>query len=139
MSMTSNRPYLLRALHEWILDNGMTPYVVIDADMPNVNVPERYVEDGKIVLNLSKTAALNMKIENEVMRFTTSFSGVSCIVSAPVTAVLAIYSKENGRGMIFPDDEDELDDDEGGDDGGGDDEPPTPPKVKGKPKLTVVK
>ena len=73
MSMTSNRPYLLRALHEWILDNGMTPYVVIDADMPNVNVPERYVEDGKIVLNLSKTAALNMKIENEVMRFTTSF------------------------------------------------------------------
>jgi len=146
-SMTSNRPYLLRGFQEWILDNDLTPYVVINATMPNVHVPERYVEDGKIVLNLSESAALNLKIDNDYIRFTTSFSGVTFIVSAPVSAVIAIYARENGRGMIFPEDEEDIGDEglknhgAAEQDKGGDDEPPTPPQSGGggKPKLRVVK
>lgn len=127
--MTSNRPYLIRALYEWILDNEFTPYVLIDAEIPGVEIPKQYVEDGKIVLNISPHAVQELRITNQVIEFSASFSGQPMFIYAPIKAVLAIYAHENGRGMIFGQEEEE-----------GDDETLPPPRSKsGKPKLTIVK
>lgn len=104
--MTSSRPYLLRAIFDWLLDNGLTPYVMVDATQPNVAVPERFVEEGKIVLNIAPQAVGNLALGNETMEFDARFSGVSQHVYVPIDAVMAIYAFENGRGMVFGEDDD---------------------------------
>jgi len=105
MSMTSNRPYVLRALHEWILDNGMTPYILVNAQMPDVVVPAQYINDGKVVLNIAPGAVKNLHMGNNFVSFSARFSGVPFEVHVPQNAVLAIYARENGKGMIFPEEE----------------------------------
>ncbi|HEY5851000.1 MAG TPA: ClpXP protease specificity-enhancing factor [Lysobacter sp.] len=102
--MTSHRPYLLRALYEWIADNGMTPHLLVDAARPAVQVPVHAVKDGKIVLNIAERAVSHLEMGNDAIRFSARFGGVSYPVSVPVQAVLAIYARETGQGMALPDD-----------------------------------
>ncbi len=99
--MTSNHPYLIRALHEWIADNGLTPYLMVNATMEGVQVPTEFVEDGKIVLNISTTAVADLELGNEWILFNARFRGTPMQVVIPGAAVLAIYAKENGQGMLF--------------------------------------
>jgi stringent starvation protein B len=102
--MTSHRPYLLRALYEWIADNGMTPHLLVDATRSGVQVPLHAVKDGRIVLNVAERAVARLEMTNELIRFSARFGGVSHAVSVPVSAVLAIYARETGQGMALPDD-----------------------------------
>ncbi len=102
--MTSHRPYLLRALYEWIADNGMTPHLLVDATRQGVQVPVHAVKDGKIVLNIAERAVSRLEMGNDAIRFSARFGGVSYPVSVPVQAVLAIYARETGQGMALPDD-----------------------------------
>jgi stringent starvation protein B len=101
VTMTSNRPYLLRALYEWISDNGLTPYILVDATNPGVRVPPGAAKDGKVVLNIAARAVTQFEIDNERIRFLARFGGVSQSVDLPMTSVLAIYAQENGQGMMF--------------------------------------
>lgn len=105
MEMTSNRPYILRALHEWIVDNGLTPYVLVNATADNVSVPEQHVKDGKIVLNISPAAVRDLDLGNTSITCNTRFGGAPFHIVIPTGAILAIYAKENGKGMIFPEDD----------------------------------
>ena len=143
--MTSHRPYLLRALNEWIADNGMTPHLLVDATQAGVQVPANAVKEGKVVLNIAERAVVRLLIDNEAVSFTARFGGVSQAVYVPVSAVLAIYSRETGQGMALPDDVAHDPDA-----GGGDDDPPPapdtppdddapPPAGKRPPFLRVVK
>ena len=100
-AMTSNRPYLLRALYEWINDNGLTPYILVDATNPGVRVPPGAAKDGKVVLNIAARAVTQFEITNERIHFLARFGGVSQAVEIPMTGVLAIYAQENGQGMMF--------------------------------------
>jgi stringent starvation protein B len=102
--MTSNRPYLLRALYDWIIDNGMTPYILLDADYPGTRVPPDFIQDGKIVLNISPMAVKDLMISQDGLTCSARFSGKSIRLLCPVQAVTAIYARENGHGMIFPED-----------------------------------
>ena len=102
--MTSHRPYLLRALYEWIADNGMTPHLLVDATQPGVQVPVHAVKDGKVVLNIAERAVAQLELGIDAVRFTARFGGVSQSVKVPVAAVLAIYARETGQGMALPDD-----------------------------------
>ena len=131
--MTSNRPYLIRALYEWLLDNDLTPHLLVDADYENVEVPRQFVEEGRIVLNINPSAVMNLEMTNEMISFNARFGGKETDVLIPPLAVLGIYARENGRGMLFPD---ELEGEESEDDP--DDTDPTPPP-KGRPALKVVK
>lgn len=99
--MTPSRPYLVRALNEWIIDNGMTPYVVVDVGIKGVQVPEDFVTNGQIVLNISAGAVRNLLIDNSAIEFNARFGGVPMQVYVPMSAIMAIYSKENGQGMVF--------------------------------------
>lgn len=103
--MTSTRPYLLRALYDWIVDNDFTPHLLVDATAEQVEVPEQYVEDNKIVLNITPNAVRDLEIGNEFLSFSARFAGKPQNIIAPITAVMAIYAKENGKGMLFPQDE----------------------------------
>lgn len=105
--MTSNRPYLLRALYDWICDNHLTPYLLVDASGDDLSIPFEFVEDGKIILNISPSAVRDLDLSNDYINFKARFSGQSMNVYFPVNAVLAIYAKENGRGMIFQEEEQE--------------------------------
>jgi len=109
--MTSNRPYLIRALFEWILDNGMTPHLLVDAMHPRANVPTQFVEEGRIVLNISPSAVHGLALGNDTIRFSARFGGVAMQVELPPAAVLALYARENGHGMVFPREEAPLDSD----------------------------
>jgi stringent starvation protein B len=100
---TSSRPYLIRALYEWINDNGLTPYIVVNTQLQNVAVPKKYISDGKIVLNISSDAACDLAISNREMEFYASFSGISYHLVIPIEAVMVIYAQENGLGMVFGD------------------------------------
>jgi len=102
--MTSHRPYLLRALYEWIADNGMTPHLLVDATRPGVRVPAHTVKDGKVVLNIAARAVAHLSMDNDAVAFTARFGGVSHAVIVPVDAILAIYARETGQGMALPDD-----------------------------------
>ena len=128
-TMTSNRPYLIRAIFEWIVDNGMTPYLMVNAEHEGVEVPEEYVQDGNIILNLAPTAVRGLSLGNDWVNFSARFGGVPRNVQCPVSAVLAIYARENGRGMVFRDEEP----------GGGKPPPGPDDKGSGKPSLRVVK
>ncbi len=103
--MHSSRPYMIRAMHEWIIDNEFTPYALVDATHADVVIPREYVEDGKILLNVSPNATQNLNLGNEFILFHARFNGVSMEVSFPIDSVMAIYAKENGRGMMFKEDE----------------------------------
>ena len=131
--MTSLKPYLIRSVYEWIVDNDLTPHLLVDATHPNALVPTAFVEDGKIVLNIRPAAVQALFLGNEDIEFNARFSGRPLHVIAPVKSVLAIYAKENGRGMVF----DKNDDDED------EDVPPPPPspikKSSTRPQLRVVK
>lgn len=100
--MTSTRPYLLRALHEWMLDNQLTPQLVVDAHSADVQVPRQFVQDGRIVLNVSTSAVRHLVLGNEFVEFSARFSGSPFQVSVPVANVSAIVARENGAGMSFP-------------------------------------
>ncbi len=128
--MTSNRPYLIRALYEWIVDNGMTPHFMVDANHPSAEVPPEYVEDGRIVLNASPTAVSGLVMENDLVGFSARFGGVARDIRMSPDAVLGVFARENGKGMLFP--EVETDDDPDGS--------PSPRGEGGKrPALKVVK
>ena len=99
--MTSSRPYLIRAIYQWIVDNGATPHVLVDASVEGVFVPLEYVENNKIILNIGPMAAHGLTLGNEVIEFSARFAGNSRQVTVPVEAVLAIYARENGQGMVF--------------------------------------
>ena len=127
----SKRPYLTRAMHEWMGDNGHTPHIVIDTSIGGVTVPGEHVKDGKIILNISNSAAHNLKLTNSAVSFRARFSGVPFDVWVPITSVLGIYAKETGQGMIFSHGADQP-------------EPPEDPEDQEKPRsdrshLTVVK
>ncbi len=129
--MTALRPYLIRAIYEWIVDNDLTPYILVDADRDDLVIPRQYVQDGRIVLNLRPEAVVNLLMGNEELSFQARFSGAPMQVSIPINAVLAIYAKETGKGMIFDEETD------------GETPPPGPaskPQEKPKrPTLKVVK
>jgi stringent starvation protein B len=95
------RPYLLRAMHQWITDCGNTPHVIVDAERGGAEVPQSYVKDGKIVLNLSLTATQRLKLGNDEVEFDARFAGVIHHVRFPVSAVMGIYARETGEGMVF--------------------------------------
>ena len=99
--MTPSRAYLLRALNEWILDNQCTPYLVVNTTIASVQVPEAYVKDGQIVLNINPAAVRHLALTNESVSFEARFGGQPQTVFVPIEAVTAIYAKENGAGMVF--------------------------------------
>jgi stringent starvation protein B len=122
--MTSTRPYLLRAFYDWIVDNGCTPHIVVNAILPDVEVPLEYVESGQIVLNVSLSAVQGLILGDQSIEFKARFSGVVRHVYIPIRAVLAVYAKENGRGMVFSEEEE------------GEGAPPPSGPVKGRAKET---
>ncbi|MFT5351870.1 MAG: stringent starvation protein B [Gammaproteobacteria bacterium] len=99
--MTSNKPYLLRALNEWILDNGQTPHIIVDVNAEGMAVPEQAISDGKLVLNVAPQATRHLEMSNEAITFQARFSGKSYDIYLPIDAVMAIYARENGQGMMF--------------------------------------
>lgn len=130
--MTSSRPYLIRALYQWIVDNGVTPYILVDAGYDGVNVPDQYIQDNKIVLNIAPMAVRSLTLGDQEITFNARFGGQSTDIYVPTDAVLAIYARENGQGMMFTDEP-----------GTGPDSPPDGPgsddDPSDKPKLRVVK
>lgn len=100
--MSSNRPYLVRAMYEWIADNGLTPYLLVDAAGDGVQVPNQAIKDGRVVLNIAGRAVAQLELGNDEIRFMARFSGVSQSVHVPLPAVLAIYAQETGQGMMLP-------------------------------------
>jgi stringent starvation protein B len=126
---TSRRPYLVRAMHEWMTDNNQTPHLVVDAGIAGAELPQAYVRDGRITLNVSWQATQGLKLGNDWIEFSARFGGVPQQVRVPVAAVLGIYARETGQGMLFQDDNEP---------------PPTPPApgaddADTRPKLRVVK
>jgi stringent starvation protein B len=124
--MNSSRPYLMRAIYEWIVDNDMTPYLLVNAEHPHVVVPMEHISNGKIILNVAPEAVQSLDMGGEEVSFNARFSGKPMHVSVPIAAALAIYARENGRGMVFNDDEDTSPDE------------PSKSKPSG-PQLRVVK
>lgn len=110
--MTSNRPYLIRAMYDWMMDNYLTPHVVVRIDHPHVSVPAGYDQEGQIVLNLSPNAVKGLDLGNEYIQFNARFGGTPTQVVFPPGAVLGIYARENGQGMLFPDEETSADSDQ---------------------------
>ncbi len=108
MSMTSNKPYLIRAIYDWIVDNELTPYLLVNAEYPGVEVPQEHVNGGRIILNISPKSCRGLHLDNDRILFTTRFSGQTMQLFLSPGAVLAIYAKENGRGMEFGEDYDPL-------------------------------
>ncbi|MEZ5493498.1 MAG: ClpXP protease specificity-enhancing factor [Pseudomonadales bacterium] len=130
--MLSSKPYLLRALHEWILDNHCTPHIVVDALLPSVVVPTEHVKDGQIVLNVSPSAVVALSMGQDAIAFSARFGGVARNISVPMYAVLGIYARENGQGMMFP--SEEVPEPDPSDDGSD-----TKKAVPARPALRVVK
>ena len=133
INMTSSRPYLLRAIYEWIVDNNMTPYLLVDANAEAVQVPTEHVKNGKIILNVSPSAVMDLDLGADSVGFNARFSGKPMFVNVPMKAVLAIYSKENGRGMVFTEDNDDGSPEPGGSG------PGSGSKESKQPALRVVK
>ncbi len=132
--MTSTRPYLIRAIYEWIEDNSMTPHILVDADQPGVMVPKQHVREGQIILNVDPAAVRDLRLGNDWIEFSARFGGVARSVQIPVAAVLAIYARENGQGMAFAEEKTEDDPPPPS----ADDQPPAKPP-RGKPTLKIVK
>ena len=132
--MLSNKPYLLRAFNEWIIDSACTPIIVIDALNPRSKIPIEFAEGGEIVFNISANAIRDLKMTNEFVEFKASFSGVIHIILAPINAILAIYAEENGEGLFF----DAEDDDVPSESIKSESIKTSEPIVKSKPFLTLV-
>jgi stringent starvation protein B len=130
--MISLKPYLIRAIYDWIVDNSFTPYLLVNAELEGVVVPRQYVQDGKIVLNLRPQAVHGLSLGNRNIAFSARFGGSPMQVDVPMRAVLALYAQENGKGMIF--DEEEEDETPPPDD-----TTPKEPAPKKRPALKVVK
>lgn len=132
MVMTSNKPYLIRAFYDWIVDNELTPYILVNASYPGVQVPQEHIRHGRIVLNISPSATRGLLLENDRIVFTARFSGQTEQIFVLPNAVLEIYAKENGCGTAFPIEE-------------GEEPPPSPSSpdsdnnTKNKPSLKLVK
>lgn len=105
MEMTSSRPFLIRAIYDWIIENRLTPHMLVDANTEGALVPQEYVEQGRIVLNVCPNAVNQLVISNHDVRFNARFNGNSKYVEFPCQAVLAIFAKENGQGMVFNSDQ----------------------------------
>jgi stringent starvation protein B len=135
--MTSNRPYLIRAIYEWIIDNGMTPHLLVDALHPSAMVPKSFVEQGRIVINVAPAAVQGLQLGNDAIRFSARFAGSPFSVELSPQAVLGLYARENGHGMLFPDDE--LGDDEAAAADGQADGEDQADKKPQRPSLKVVK
>jgi len=142
--MQSSRPYIARALYQWLLDNDLTPYIVVDAEQAGVEVPRQFVQNGQIVLNLAPTAIRDFAMENEAVSFSARFGGRPMQVMVPIEALIAIYARENGVGMVFGHEPvipagatevEESVDDAPSEENDGDDAPPR----KGRPSLRVIK
>ncbi|MCP4129295.1 MAG: ClpXP protease specificity-enhancing factor [Gammaproteobacteria bacterium] len=121
--MSSNRPYLVRAFYEWLLDNDQTPHLLVDVADSSVEVPQQFVEDGRITLNINPSAVRNLELGNEYISFNARFGGKPMDVLFPVASVLGIYAQESGSGMLFPEDDSEPEE--------------NPPR--GRPSLKVIK
>jgi len=127
--MTSSRPYLIRALYEWINDNDLTPYILVDTRYDGLQVPSQHIQDNKVVLNIAPRAIQELDLGNDYIMFSARFSGVSMIVRVPIAAVISIYAMETGQGMVFSEQ-----------DGGNDPSPDKPdPEKPSKPTLRVIK
>ncbi|ATR84670.1 ClpXP protease specificity-enhancing factor [Pseudomonas sp. FFUP_PS_473] len=138
--MNSSRPYLVRALYEWIVDNDCTPHMLVNAEYPAVQVPQGFASDGQIVLNISPSAVRHLHMDNEAVSFEGRFGGVAHTLYVPTGAILGIYARENGQGMVFELEPPLVDDDElEGEDESGDDTDNPPPRPSGRPSLKVVK
>lgn len=129
--MTPLKPYLIRSIYEWITDNNLTPHLLVNAEYPGVSLPSEFIEDGRIVLNIRPEAIQGLVLGNDEIQFNARFAGKPMHINTPIQAILAIYAKENGKGMIFDPDEFE-------------DETPPPPepepkKAPQRPQLKVVK
>lgn len=127
--MSSSRPYLIRALYEWIVDNGLTPHLLVDAMAEGVLVPQDYVKDGQITLNIAPSAVKHFVMANDAVRFSARFRGLPTDIAVPCGAVLGIYARENGQGMTFSPEDDRT-------------PPPGPGKrqeAASRPQLRVVK
>lgn len=136
--MNSSVPYLIRAINEWILDNGCTPYLIVDIAVEGISVPMEYAKDGQIVLNISPVATRNLCIGDDGVAFSGRFNGIAYEIYAPINAILGIIAKENGEGMWFPKETTDPDPDSPPPDGtsgaaGSDSD------KKGPPNLKVVK
>jgi stringent starvation protein B len=135
--VTSRRPYLIRAMHEWMTDNAQTPHLVVDADHDGVEVPRAHVREGRIILNVSWQATQGLRLGNDAVEFSARFAGVPWQVHVPVRAVVGIYSRESGQGMVFQEDSD-------GDAPPTSPAPPAPTSSPGsdesrKPRLRIIK
>ncbi len=125
--MTSLKPYLIRSIYEWIIDNELTPYLLVNAENSRAVLPQKLIEDGKIILNIKPQAIQGLDLGNTDIQFNARFSGKPMGILVPVSAVMAIYAKENGKGMIF--DQEELTDEN----------PPPDDKPPSRPNLRIVK
>lgn len=132
----SRRPYLIRAIFDWACDNGHAPHLLVAADYPGVVVPREFVQDGKITLNISPIAVQNLDLQHEPIWFSARFGGRPFEVQVPTGAVLGIFARENGEGVIFG--EVEAADENAASGNPREPEPPKPPKP-GRPQLRVVK
>jgi len=142
MSMSSSRPYIVRALYDWIIENDCTPYILVNAFGDDVEVPQEHVKDGQIILNISPSAVQNLFIRSEAIDFDGRFAGIPKRVYVPIAAVMGIYAKENGQGMIFDADANlpKPPSPTGSDDSTGTKKADSAPSAKGKkPALRVVK
>jgi stringent starvation protein B len=131
--MNPSRPYIMRALYEWIVDNDCTPYMLVDALNDEVMVPRQFVKDGQIVLNISPGAVIDLIISNDAVTFNGRFGGVATDIYVPVSSVVGIYARENGQGMVFDPEEIERGPEPP------DDDPTSPGKQDGRPSLKIVK
>lgn len=129
----SRRPYLIRAIYQWTLDNGYTPYLLVAADQPGVTVPMPFVKDNRIALDIGGMAVRELNIENDPIFFSARFGGRPYDIVVPSAAVLAIYARENGEGIVFGEPE------VGEPSTEAPEPPPEAPKPSGRPKLRIVK
>ena len=156
MDMTSTRPYLIRGIYDWIVDNRCTPYLLVDANGQGVRVPRQAIKEGQVLLNIAPHAIDRLELGLDEVRFNARFSGVSQSIVAPVAAILAIYAQENGQGMMFPaeTDADAVDENAGeaveasspaalsaveSANSPTSDEPSSPPPTRMPPSLRIVK
>lgn len=135
----SRRPYLIRAIYAWIMDNGFTPHLLVAADYPGVTVPQGFVKEGRIALNISPMAVRDLNLEHEPIFFSARFGGRPFEIIVPSGAVLAIYAHENGEGALFGEPEPVDPAAAAAHASPPDGTPPEPPKPSGRPKLRVVK
>ncbi len=141
MQMTSSRPYLVRAIYQWITDNGLTPHLLVDVSVDGVQVPAEHVQNGKIILNIAPMAVTGLVLGDTEITFSARFSGKAQGLYVPVDAVLAVYAKENGQGMMFSEDDGAVAEADKGDDSDPDldPDPGTNPDRPKRPSLRVVK